>query len=68
LIPEGWTQVHKTDPETGADYWTLVPEDIPLDVPKTGGAPPFMPLFGGLTATLFFMSCSSLIVLRRKRR
>lgn len=32
-------QVRRVDPDTGEDYWTLLPEDMPLGVavPKTGG-------------------------------
>jgi hypothetical protein len=39
LIPEGWVQVRRIDPDTGEEYWTLIPDDIPLSVavPKTGG-------------------------------
>jgi hypothetical protein len=41
LIPQGWVQVHKTDPDTGDEYWTLEPDMIALGVmvPKTGGNP-----------------------------
>jgi hypothetical protein len=41
LIPQGWVQVHKTDPNTGEEYWTLEPDMVALGimVPKTGGRP-----------------------------
>jgi hypothetical protein len=39
LIPEGWVQVRKIDPDTGEEYWTLEPDELPmgLRLPKTGG-------------------------------
>jgi hypothetical protein len=41
FIPQGWVQVHKTDPDTGDEYWTLEPDMVALGimVPKTGGNP-----------------------------
>jgi hypothetical protein len=38
LIPEGWVQVRRTDPDTGEEYWTIEPEENPLGVmiPRTG--------------------------------
>jgi hypothetical protein len=58
VIPQGWVQVHKVDPDTGDDYWTLEPDMLALGVmvPKTGGLVGF-----GLYGVYFFLMMALVI-------
>jgi hypothetical protein len=72
LIPQGWVQIQKTDPDTGETYWELEPEDIPLTsvkVPKTGGF--LNPHSGALPLLLLvaaLLPAAGAIVCRRRKQ
>jgi uncharacterized repeat protein (TIGR01451 family) len=70
LIPQGWVQVQKTDPDTGETYWILEPEDMALgvSVPKTGNFLNLPPGALPLLAAILLPGAAGAVAARYRKR